>query len=207
MLHRRDDIYRDIGHARYLAEHIPGAKLVELQGIDHLPYLGDADSILDEVEEFLTGVRPPPERDRVLATVMFTDIVGSTQHASPDRRPGLEAAPRAAPRAGAGELSRYRGREVDTAGDGFLATFDGPARAMRCATRDRGGDAGDRPRGPRRGPHRRGRAEGTNVRGIAVHIGARVAPSLDRARCSSQRRSARSSLGPASSLPTAARCP
>ena len=81
VLHRQDDIYRDVGHGRYLAEHIPGAKLVELQGIDHLPYLGDADSILDEVEEFLTGVRPPPERDRVLATVLFTDIVGSTEHA------------------------------------------------------------------------------------------------------------------------------
>ena len=77
VLHRRDDIYRDIGHARYLAEHIPGAKLVELQG-SITAYFGDADSILDEVEEFLTGVRPPPERDRVLATVLFTDIVGST---------------------------------------------------------------------------------------------------------------------------------
>ena len=82
VLQRRGDVYRDPGHARYLAEHIPGAKLVELDGIDHLPYLGETDAILDEIEEFLTGVRPPPERDRVLATVLFTDIVGSTEHAS-----------------------------------------------------------------------------------------------------------------------------
>ncbi len=175
VLHRQDDIYRDIGHARYLAEHIPGAKLVELQGIDHLPYLGDADSILDEVEEFLTGVRPPPERDRVLATVLFTDIVGSTEHASQlgDRAwKQLLERHHALVRA---ELSRYRGREVDTAGDGFLATFDGPARAVRCATAivDAMPAIGLEVRA---GVHT-GEVElmGTNVGGIAVHIGARVA--------------------------------
>ena len=175
VLHRRDDSYRDIGHARYLAEHIPGAKLVELQGIDHLPYLGDADSILDEVEEFLTGVRPPPERDRVLATVLFTDIVGSTERASEigDRAwKQLLERHHALVRA---ELSRYRGREVDTAGDGFLATFDGPARAVRCATAivDAMPAIGLEVRA---GVHT-GEVElmGTNVGGIAVHIGARVA--------------------------------
>ena len=175
VLQRRDDVYRDPGNARYLAAHVPGAKLVELDGIDHLPYLGDADAILDEVQEFLTGVRPPPERDRVLATVLFTDIVGSTEHASAiGDRAWKELLERhhALVRE---ELSRYRGREIDTAGDGFLATFDGPARAVRCAVAiirampDIGLQV-------RAGVHT-GEVElmGTGVGGIAVHIGARVA--------------------------------
>jgi class 3 adenylate cyclase len=175
VLQRRGDVYRDPGHAGYLAEHIAGAKLVELDGTDHLPYLGDADSILDEVEEFLTGVRPPPERDRVLATVLFTDIVGSTERASAlgDRAwKELLERHRALVR---DELGRYRGREVDTAGDGFLATFDGPARAVRCALAivqampAIGLEV-------RAGVHT-GEVElmGTDLGGIAVHIGARVA--------------------------------
>ena len=175
VLQRREDVYRDPGNARYLAAHVPGAKLVELDGIDHLPYLGDADAILDEVQEFLTGVRPPPERDRVLATVLFTDIVGSTEHASAiGDRAWKELLERhhALVRE---ELSRYRGREIDTAGDGFLATFDGPARAVRCAVAiirampDIGLEV-------RAGVHT-GEVElmGTGVGGIAVHIGARVA--------------------------------
>jgi class 3 adenylate cyclase len=175
VLQRRGDGFRDPGHARYLAEHIPGAKLVELEGADHLPYLGDAAAILDEVQEFLTGVRPPPERDRVLATVLFTDIVGSTEHASAiGDRAWKELLDRhhAVVRE---ELNRYRGREIDTAGDGFLATFDGPARAVRCA------DAIVQAMPAiglqvRAGVHT-GEVElmGTNVGGIAVHIGARVA--------------------------------
>ena len=175
ILQRRGDVYRDPGHARYLAEHIPGSKLVELDGVDHLPYLGDADAILDEVEEFLTGVRPAPERDRVLATVMFTDIVRSTEHASAlgDRAwTALLERHHALVRE---ELSRYRGREIDTAGDGFLATFDGPARAVRCATTI----VAAMPAiglEVRAGIHT-GEVElmGSNVGGIAVHIGARVA--------------------------------
>ena len=175
VLQRRGDTYRDPGHARYLADHIPGAKLVELDGMDHLPYLGDADAVLDEVEEFLTGVRPPPERERVLATVMFTDIVGSTQHASAiGDRAWKELLERhhAIVRE---ELGRYRGREIDTAGDGFLATFDGPARAVRCATaivRAMPGIGLE----VRAGVHT-GEIElmGNDVGGIAVHIGARVA--------------------------------
>src|SRR5204863_3859135 len=107
--------------------------LVEFPGTDHLPYVGDSEAILDEVQEFLTGVRPPPEIDRVLATVMFTDIVGSTERASAlgDRAwKDLLQRHHALVRK---ELARFRGREIDTAGDGFLATFDGPARAVRCA--------------------------------------------------------------------------
>jgi pimeloyl-ACP methyl ester carboxylesterase len=175
VLQRRGDVYRDPGHARYLAEHIPDAKLVELLGVDHLPYLGDSDAILDEVQEFLTGVRPPPEYDRVLATVLFTDIVRSTEQASAlgDRawRELLERHRWLVRR----ELNRFRGREVDTAGDGFLSTFDGPARAVRCAqavvlaAHSIGVDV-------RAGLHT---GEillvGEGVGGTAVHIGARVA--------------------------------
>ena len=175
VLQRRDDVYRDPGNARYLADHIPGAKLVELSGVDHLPYMGDSDAILDEVQEFLTGVRPPPEHDRVLATVLFTDIVGSTARASAlGDRTWKELLERhhAMVRH---ELGRFRGREIDTTGDGFLATFDGPARAVRCAhaiveaVRAIGLEV-------RAGVHT-GEIElmGEGVGGIAVHIGARVA--------------------------------
>jgi class 3 adenylate cyclase len=174
VVQRRDDVYRNPGHAKYLAAHIPGAKLVELPGMDHLPYVGDSDAILDEVQEFLTGVRPPPEHDRVLATVMFTDIVGSTERASAlGDRAWKEVLQRyhALVRQ---ELARFRGQEIDTAGDGFLATFDGPARAVRCAqaiveaVRVIGVEV-------RAGVHT-GELElmSERVGGIAVHIGARV---------------------------------
>jgi pimeloyl-ACP methyl ester carboxylesterase len=175
ILQRRDDVYRSPGHAAYLASHIPGAKLVQLPGSDHLPYVGDAEAVLDEVQEFLTGVRPTPEHDRVLATVLFTDIVGSTERANElgDRAwRELLQMHHALIRQ---ELVRFRGREVDTAGDGFLATFDGPARAVRCAqaiiddVRAIGLEV-------RAGVHT-GEVElmGDDVGGIAVHIGARVA--------------------------------
>jgi class 3 adenylate cyclase len=175
VLQRRDDVYREPGQARYVAEHIPGARLVELPGADHLPYVGDADSILDEVQEFLTGVRPPPEHDRVLATVMFTDIASSTERAvalgDHRWREVLDDHDRLI----RSELARYRGREIDTAGDGFLAMFDGPARAIRCA-----GAAIDAVRSLglelRAGIHT-GECElvGDKVRGVAVHTGARIA--------------------------------
>jgi len=175
-------IYRtaDALHAagsRYLGTHIPGAKTVELPGEDYLPHLGDQDAILDEIEEFLTGVRPAPEPDRVLATVLFTDIVGSTDRAAAlgDRRwrDLLDSYYGLLRR----EIARFRGREVKTMGDGFLATFDGPARAIRCACAVRDGV---RPLGMevRAGLHT-GECElmDDDVGGIAVHIGARVAAS------------------------------
>jgi class 3 adenylate cyclase len=176
VLQRRDDVYRDAGQARYLADRIPGARLVELSGMDHLPYLGDSGAVLDEVQEFLTGVRPPPEHDRVLATVLFTDIVRSTETAGAlGDRAWMELLERhhAVVRR---ELVRYRGREIDTAGDGFLATFDGPARAVRCAQAIMGEL---HPIGLeiRAGVHT-GEIELVDphgVGGIAVHIGARVA--------------------------------
>ena len=175
VMHRVGDAYREVGHARYLAAHIPGVKLVELPGRDHLPYVGDQNSVLDEVEEFLTGVRRGPEPDRVLATILFTDIVGSTERAAQagdDRWRDLLDRHNVLIRR---ELDHFRGREVDTAGDGFLATFDGPARAVRCAR-----EIADTVPGLglelRSGLHT-GEVElaGEHVRGIAVHIGARVA--------------------------------
>jgi class 3 adenylate cyclase len=123
----------DIRAGRYMAERIPGARFVELAGEDDFPYFGDQDAILDELEEFFTGIRPTPRSDRVLASILFTDIVGSTERVagSGDRRwRDLLEAHRALVRR---ELSRFNGREVDTSGDGFLATFDSPARAVRCA--------------------------------------------------------------------------
>jgi hypothetical protein len=133
VLNRSGDKATPVGGARYLAEHIPGAKYIELPGDDHFPWVGDIDAILDEVEEFLTGARHGPEPDRILATVMFTDIVGSTEQAvelgDHQWRDLLEQHHSLV----RSELNRFRGQEIDTAGDGFFATFDGPARGIRCA--------------------------------------------------------------------------
>ncbi len=175
VMNRIGDRDVNVQEARYIAARIPGAKLVELSGADHSAWVGDTGPLLDEIEEFLTGVRRGPDPDRVLATVLFTDIVGSTEHASKvgDRvwADLVERHHTAIRR----ELARFRGREIDTAGDGFLATFDGPARAIRCAiestrvVRQLGLEI-------RAGVHT-GEVElvGDKVRGLAVHIGSRVA--------------------------------
>jgi pimeloyl-ACP methyl ester carboxylesterase len=175
VLHRTGDHDVNIAEGRYIAAKVPGAKFVELPGDDHWISAGNTDEIADEIEEFLTGTRPVPEPDRVLATVLFTDVVGSTERAAElgDRRwRDLLGAHDDAVRH---ELERFRGREVDTAGDGFFATFDGPARAVRCAISI--GDA-VRPLGMeiRTGIHT-GECEldGPKIRGIAVHTGARIA--------------------------------
>ena len=159
----------------HLASKIQGAKLVALPGTDYLPWFDEPDALLDEVEEFLTGVRPVPEADRVLATVLFTDIVDSTKRAAEigdQKWKRLLAAHHERTRA---VLSRHRGREVDTTGDGFFATFDGPARAVRCAQAI---EASVRGLGieVRAGLHT-GEVElaGDQVEGLAVHVGARVA--------------------------------
>ena len=177
ILHRAEDTAVAVEGSRFMAERIPGAKYVELSGRDHVPMLGDADAILDEIEEFLTGTRLGAETDRVVLTVLFTDIVGSTDRAAElgDRRwRDLLDSHRMVMRR---ELARFRGREVATTGDGFLATFDGPARAIRCAI---GARAAVRQLGLeiRAGLHT-GECEllGEDVGGIAVHIGARVAAS------------------------------
>jgi class 3 adenylate cyclase len=158
-----------------MAKRIPDAKYVELQGVDHLPWVGDVDSLVGEIQEFLTGVRQRYETDRVLSTVMFIDVVGSTEHAAAlgDRgwRDLLESYHICVRQ----ELNRFRGREVDTAGDGFFATFDGPARGIRCAfaIRDAVTSLGITIRA---GLHT-GECEvmGEKIGGIAVHLGARVA--------------------------------
>jgi len=134
VLHRREDDFFPLAEARFIAERIQGARLVDVPGIDSLPWAGDHGPLLDEVELFLASVRTEEAVfDRVLATVLFTDIIGSTEKAAElgDRAwKELLDMHHATVRA---MLARYRGVEVDTAGDGFLATFDGPARAIRCA--------------------------------------------------------------------------
>ncbi len=174
VLHRRGDLDSRPEEGRYIAEHIPGARFIELDGDVHAPW-HEPDQLIDEIEEFLTGVRRGPEADRVLATVVFTDIVGSTERATAlgDRRwRDLLEAHHLRVRA---HLSRYRGREVDTAGDGFLATFDGPARAVRCAQAI-AQDVQALGLHIRAGVHT-GEVEvmGDGIGGIAVHIGARIA--------------------------------
>jgi len=174
VLHRAEDRAASVENGRLVAQQIPSAKYIELPGADHLHYVGDADLLLDEIEEFLTGVRPGPDPDRVLATVLFADIVDSTERASAlgDRqwRRLLDDFYRCLRR----EVSRFHGREIDTAGDGLFATFDGPGRAIRCACAMRD-DVRNLGIEIRAGLHT-GECEFVDdkVRGIAVHLGARV---------------------------------
>lgn len=132
VLHRRDDQAVPLEEGQYIADHVPGARFIALPGADHWPWIGDQRAV-EEIQEFLTGMRDSAEPERVLATVMFVDIVDSTKRAAEigDRRwADLLESYYAVVR---NELARYRGREIDTAGDGFFVTFDGPARAIRCA--------------------------------------------------------------------------
>jgi pimeloyl-ACP methyl ester carboxylesterase len=176
VVHRTNDPVVNVEGGRQLASSIPNARLLELPGINHFPYLGDdADQVTNEVIEFLTGARPVVGDERILATVLLTDIVGSTKHAEEmgDRRwRELLDAHNAIFRR---ELTRFRGREVKTTGDGFLATFDGPGRAIQCSLAL---IASVRPLGVeiRAGLHT-GEVEivDNDVRGIAVHVAARVA--------------------------------
>ena len=157
ILHRRSDEVVRVDHGRYLAEHIPGAKYVELEGADDLYWVGDSDTMLDEIEEFLTGVRRGTGADRTLATILFTDIVGSTEQATAigdtawhDVLDRHDAALRR-------QLSRFGGREVKTTGDGVVAVFDGPARAVTCARAIRDAGVATRYESADRDPHRRDR--------------------------------------------------
>lgn len=176
VLHRAGELAVNVENGRYLARHIKSAKYVEFPAVDHNPWVGDAQPILGEIEEFLTGTRHGVETDfdRVLATVLFTDIVGSTSRA-------VELGDRAWKELLNNhhslvreQLQRHRGREINTLGDGFLAAFDGPARAVRC-----GQTIADSVK--KLGIHIRagvhtGECEvmGDNLGGIAVHIGARI---------------------------------
>jgi DNA-binding SARP family transcriptional activator/pimeloyl-ACP methyl ester carboxylesterase len=172
VLHRADESWRD--GSRLMGEHIPGARVVELPGDDHLPWEGDREALLDEIERFLSGVREDVEPDRVLATLLFTHVVGSVAKTEFGDRVRLDL-PGKHDRVVRAQLARYRGREVDVLGDGVLAMFDGPARAIRCASaivdslKALGLDA-------RAGVHT-GEVEHANgrVRGTAVRIAARIA--------------------------------
>ena len=175
ILHRTGDRVIDVEHARYMARCIPGAKLVELPGEDHSPWLGDSDALLDEVEQFLTGSRHAQEQERLLATVLFADIAGSTERAATlGDRPWRELLEAFYAKV-RDVLKQYRGREINTSGDGFLAAFDGPARAIRCAGAIRN-TVRSLNLEVRCGLHT-GECErvGNDLAGIAVHIGARVA--------------------------------
>ena len=173
VLQRTDTVF-GVGHGRYLAEHIEGARYVDLPGNDTLYWVGDTGPMLDEIEEFVTGVRGGSGAERILATVVFTDIVGSTDRAALlgdgrwrdllDRHDqGVRT-----------QIERFRGREVKTVGDGFVATFDSPGRAIECALAIRE-TLGALDIGVRAGIHT-GEIEvrGDDVAGMAVHIGARV---------------------------------
>jgi class 3 adenylate cyclase len=174
VVHRRDNPFMRVGHGHYLAEHIPGARYVELTGADDLYWVGDTDSLIEEIEEFLTGVRHGPGRDRMLATVLFTDIVASTERlvelGDPAWRNLLDSHDLAVRR----QLKRFRGNEIKTTGDGVLATFDGPARAVHCACAIRNA-ASELGLQVRSGVHA-GEVEirGDDIGGLPVHIAARV---------------------------------
>jgi class 3 adenylate cyclase/pimeloyl-ACP methyl ester carboxylesterase len=179
VIHRRDCMWLRVGHGRHLAEHIPGTKYVEIGGADVPPFTENAEVVLEEIEEFLTGERHDRRTDRVLATVVFTDIVSSTEQAAGlgdrqwrellDRHDALVRR----------QLARFGGREVKSTGDGFLASFDGPARAIRFAVAVRDG-AGQLGIAIRAGVHS-GEVElrGSDVAGIAVNIGERISNLAD----------------------------
>jgi class 3 adenylate cyclase len=174
VIHRAEAQGFRVEYGRYLAEHIPGAKYVELPGIDNLIWAGDQDAMIDEIQDFVTGVRPARTTHRVLATVLFTDIVGSTRVAAEmgdGRWQGLlDDHYRIIRR----QLDRYGGQEIKTVGDGILATFDGPARAVRCAVAIRDG-VGELGLEIRAGLHTGEiEVEPDDIAGLAVHIGARI---------------------------------
>ena len=175
VIHRTDDVTVDVEGGRELAAGIPGARYVELPGADHLPFVGDVAGVTAEIEAFMTGATTEPDDDRVLATLLFTDIVGSTERADEmgdDRWSDVldfhDSAVRAA-------LARYRGKLVKSTGDGILARFDGPARAVRCslAIRDAVHALGlDTRAGVHTGEIHL--TDDGDVRGISVHVAARI---------------------------------
>ena len=179
VMHRTEDLDVNIEEGRWMAEYIPGAKFVELPGADHLPWVGEQDGILDETQEFLTGSLPEPDATRVLATILFTDIVESTRHAHQLGDKAWKSVLEKHDRLCGSCIERFHGRLIKRTGDGIHATFDGPGRAISCArgildgARDLGVDI-------RAGLHT-GECEirGEETEGIAVHLAARVAALAD----------------------------
>jgi len=170
IIHRRGDRAVNVANGRYLADHLPEAEYLELPGADHLPFTGDVDRLVEAIVRFGTARSAPAEArtdERWLATVLFTDIVGSTELAVRLGDIAWRDLQQRFHGIGRSELEAHRGREIDTAGDGLFATFDGPARAVRCA-KDIGLDL-------RAGLHT-GEVEnaGAKVSGMAVHVGARI---------------------------------
>jgi class 3 adenylate cyclase len=179
ILHRTGDRDAHIEEGRWIATQIPGSRFVELPGDDHIPWVGDADGLLDIVEEFLTGAPATRPVDRQLTSLLFTDLVDSTGRLS---RVGDRAWRELLDRHFSDvrrQLARFRGRELDTAGDGFLASFDGPGRAIHAAIAIR--DGADRDGLTIRAAVHTGEVEihGPTFAGIAVHVGARIAALAD----------------------------
>ena len=174
IIHRTGDRRIEVGGSRFMAERIPNARYVELPGSDHLVWIGDSEAVAGEIEHFLTGARHAAEPNRVLATVLFTDMVDSTSRAVEIGDSRWRALISDHDRLVRGELARFRGRETDRRGDGFIAIFDGPARAIRCALSivERAHELGIRIRA---GLHT-GELDliESGIAGIAVHIGARI---------------------------------
>jgi class 3 adenylate cyclase len=176
VMHRRHDYAVNVRAGRWLAEQIRGSRYIELEGADHAPWAGsDSGRVLDEIEEFLTGVRPGPKVDRVLASVLFTDIVDSTRLATELGDSRWREVLEQHQRLVRGQIERFGGREIKTTGDGFLATFDGPTRAVECA-RAIVAEVPSLGIEVRAGIHT-GEVEliGDDVGGIAVHVAARIA--------------------------------
>lgn len=172
--HRTGDRWVKVEEGRFVADRIAGAKWVELPGDDHVIWAGDTDRVLDEIEEFLTGVRPAPASERVLLTVLFTDIVGSTSRAAAMGDGAWKELLQRHDDAVRAELRRFDGTEVKATGDGFLAAFSGPTRAIQCASAIR-----DRAKGlglDIRAALHTGECErrGTDLSGIAVHLASRL---------------------------------
>ncbi len=179
ILHSKGDRLINVENSRYMATRIPDAKYVELKGDDHLPWFGDSETVLAEIEEFLTGVRPVASIDRVLSTVLFVDVVGSTERAVSIGDSRWRDLLGWFHQYVGQEIDRFRGRLIDTAGDGVFASFDGPARAVHCAAalQNRVAGLGIKLRA---GLHT-GECEvvGDKLAGIAVHIGARIATTAE----------------------------
>jgi class 3 adenylate cyclase len=179
ILHREGDPHVRHGHARYLADRIPGAQLVTLAGEDNEWFSGEIEPLFDEIEQFVTGIRRARRTDRVLATILFTDIVGSTERAAALGDAAWKALLESHDELLRSHIESFGGRLIQTTGDGALATFDGPARAIYCACgiRDAAPSLG---LSVRAGLHT-GEIELMNegIGGLAVHIGARVAALAD----------------------------